>query len=292
VLLDDGQRPDPASSSRATATFATTGFLRRAVNASQRLCSRWLPRWPRTCAAAGACPQRVRRDRAQEGADRGPAEPRPVPDLRGPTEPGQGGDPRAGQPSRWTNIGKVRRDLPGRQPAGVEADHDLVDPTQPALALLHQLRLERAVAVARDVDVDLAATVGQHRLRPLPVAGVGPVPSRDGVLVVAEVVDHLSSARPRHRLRHRLQTTCPDRSARSPHSGPVHQVLDRGQLGRTQRPVFSVVSGSRRLRWRAHAHQCVGHQMTPSPPIRAVRPLTPFLRQSRCWRRRAQGSTG
>jgi len=48
------------ASSRATATLATTGFFRRAVNLSQRWCSRWLPWWPRSRAAVGACSHRVR----------------------------------------------------------------------------------------------------------------------------------------------------------------------------------------------------------------------------------------
>jgi len=130
------------------------------------------------------------------------------------------------------------------------------------LALLDQLRFEGAVAVAGDVDVDLAAAVGQHRLGPLPVAGVGSVAALDGVLVVAEVISELFLD---HGLRHRLEQ--PVRTGqRDPRgSGLTDQVLHRIEFSRTQRPVFSV-SGSRRLRWWcAHAHQCVGHRDSSCP---------------------------
>jgi hypothetical protein len=42
----------------------------------------------------------------------------------------------------------VRADLPGGQALGIQRQHDLIDPGQPPLPLLDDLRLERALPVA------------------------------------------------------------------------------------------------------------------------------------------------
>ena len=42
------------------------------------------------------------------------------------------------------DLGEVRRDLPGGQAAGGQRQHDLIDPGQPPLPLLHNLRLNVA----------------------------------------------------------------------------------------------------------------------------------------------------
>jgi hypothetical protein len=88
------------------------------------------------------------------------------------------------------HLREVGRDLPGGQPPGGERQHDLVDPVQPALALLHDLRRERRIDVTRDVDLD-RADLGQQRLRADPVAGVGMVPPDRVVLVIAQMLGHL-----------------------------------------------------------------------------------------------------
>jgi hypothetical protein len=84
----------------------------------------------------------------------------------------------------------VGRDLPGRQPAGGQGQHDLIDPDQPTLPLLHDLRIEARVGVPGDVDLD-RADLGQHRLGPDPVTGVAAVPADRIVLVVTEMPGHL-----------------------------------------------------------------------------------------------------
>jgi hypothetical protein len=81
------------------------------------------------------------------------------------------GDPRDRVPRDLCaiDVGEVRGDLARRQPLRRERDHQLFDACQPALPLLHDLRLERAVPVPGHGDVHLA-DLGQHRLRPGPVA--------------------------------------------------------------------------------------------------------------------------
>jgi hypothetical protein len=83
-------------------------------------------------------------------------------------------------------IHEVPLDLARRQPARVKRDHLVVEARQAALALLHQLRIEIAVAIARHLDREFAR-VGQHVLRRHPVARVAGVPAFGGVLLVAEV---------------------------------------------------------------------------------------------------------
>ena len=71
-------------------------------------------------------------------------------------------------------------------------EHDLIDPGQPALPLLHDHRLEGAVPVPGHLDLDLPGGLGQHRLGPGPVADVGRVPVLGGtVLLMAQVLGHL-----------------------------------------------------------------------------------------------------
>ncbi len=84
------------------------------------------------------------------------------------------------------------RDLPGRQASGVQREHDLVDLTESALSLLHDHRLEGALPVAGDLELDLAGGVGEHRLRPGPVPDVRRVSlTGSTVLLMAQVLGHL-----------------------------------------------------------------------------------------------------
>ena len=75
----------------------------------------------------------------------------------------------------------MRRDLPGRQPFRIQRQHDLVDLSQPALPLLHDLRLERPFPIPRHLDLHLAGRVRDHRLRPGAVAHVRRLPARLGL---------------------------------------------------------------------------------------------------------------
>jgi hypothetical protein len=80
--------------------------------------------------------------------------------------------------------------LTGGQPLGGERDDQLIHPGQAPLPLGHDLRFEAAVAVAGHLDPD-RADLGQHRLAPVPVAGVAPVPAGGVVAFVAEVIGEL-----------------------------------------------------------------------------------------------------
>jgi hypothetical protein len=66
----------------------------------------------------------------------------------------------------------VSGDVAGRHAAGVEVQHALIQAGQPRLALAHQLRLERALAVARSAQAHLPE-LGLKRLRRRPVAHIG-----------------------------------------------------------------------------------------------------------------------
>jgi hypothetical protein len=72
------------------------------------------------------------------------------------------------------HLGEVRRNLPGRQPARRQRQHDLIHPGQPALPLPHNRRSERGLDITRHLDLH-RADLGQHRLGPHPVAGVATV---------------------------------------------------------------------------------------------------------------------
>ena len=84
----------------------------------------------------------------------------------------------------------MRRDLAGGQAAGGQRQHDLVDAVQPPLPLAHDLRVEAAIPVPRDLDLD-RTDLGEHRLCPSAVARVAASAADRVVLVVAEVVAHL-----------------------------------------------------------------------------------------------------
>ena len=109
------------------------------------------------------------------------------------------------------HVGEVRGDLAGRQSLRRERDDQLVDAAHPPLALADDLRLERPIAVARHLELDLA-DLGQHRLRPRAVARVTAVATGHGVLRVTEVLVQLRLERGlEHRLRQPgQQPTRPD----------------------------------------------------------------------------------
>ena len=57
----------------------------------------------------------------------------------------------------------MRLDLADREAAGKEADDPVVETIEPGLTLRHELRLEAAIAVARDRDFD-GPVVADHGL--------------------------------------------------------------------------------------------------------------------------------
>jgi hypothetical protein len=163
---------------------------------------------------------------------------------------------------RAVDLGEVRADLPGGQALGIQRQHDLIDPGQPPLPLLDDLRLERAMPVARHLDRYLPAGLGQHRLGPGPVPHVPRLVTGRAVLVMTEMPGHLLiQRRLQHRLGQLLQQPVRASQRHALLPGPGHQLL--GQL---------LLRGRLRLVLlpRCHIIQCRGHHGTF--PARSSRP--------------------
>ena len=88
-------------------------------------------------------------------------------------------------------LAQVALDLAGAHPSRVHRHDLVVEAGEAALVLGDQLRIEGGQPVARDLQLELAAA-GQHRLRAVAVAAVGP-PVR---LAAIEVVVELGVERP------------------------------------------------------------------------------------------------
>lgn len=84
------------------------------------------------------------------------------------------------------HIGQVRGDITVRHPAGGQGQHDVFDAPEPAPALLHDHRFERAGAVPGYIDRDRVA-LGLDGLRTGAVTGVA-VGVAAFVLLVSEMV--------------------------------------------------------------------------------------------------------
>jgi hypothetical protein len=76
------------------------------------------------------------------------------------------------------------------RPFRVERDHVAGKPVQPALVLRHDRRLERALPVARDPQIDLA-DLGRHRLVVGAVARVADTTRRRLATLIAQMLGHL-----------------------------------------------------------------------------------------------------
>lgn len=85
-------------------------------------------------------------------------------------------------------------DLTGGQTLCAQRQDDLVDPRQPALSLLDDLRLERGLGVAGHLDGD-RPDLGEHGLRPPPVAGIPAVAALGLILLLPQVLVHLGLER-------------------------------------------------------------------------------------------------
>ena len=142
----------------------------------------------------------------------------------------------------------MRGDLTGRQPLCRERDHQLIDTRQAALALLDDLRLERPLAVAGDVDPNLA-DLGQHRLRAGPVTGVALVAALRRVLRIAEVVLHLH-------LQRRLQDGLRQIAQQAARADQLHPLA-----ARTLDQLLGELLIRRRLHYRRHL---IRHYELPS----------------------------
>ena len=163
------------------------------------------------------------------------------------------------------DLGEVGRDFPGRQPPRRERQHDLINPSQPALAFLHDLRGERCVGIPRHVDLD-RADLGQHRLRPNPVAGVAAVPADRIVLVIAEMHRHLF-------LERGLQHPFGQLVQQSVRADQLHPLF----LGLRQELLSQLFLVEVLMRC-CHRLQRLSHGLTP---LGSDQPVPPFFGQSR-----------
>ncbi len=140
---------------------------------------------------------------------------------------GNGGDGLLGD-LRTVDLGQVGGDLTVGEALRRQRQHHLVHAGQPALPLLHDLRLERARHIPGHLHLD-RANVGQHGLRPGPVAAVAAVPALGIVLLVAEVIGDLAlQGRLQHPLGQHLQQPALPGQLQPLGPGPVHE--HRNQL--------------------------------------------------------------
>ena len=155
------------------------------------------------------------------------------------------------------HLREMRFDLTGREPFRGERDHHRINTIEPALTLADRQRLERAITITRHIELD-RADLGDHRLRPRPIARVAVVAALDGVLRIADVFLHLDfETRLEHLLREiRKQPARPDQAP--PVSlGLLHELL-------RERPIRPLrVRLVRRCR---HHHIIAGHVSLSFPP--------------------------
>jgi hypothetical protein len=186
------------------------------------------------------------------------------------------GDPRDGLLAhrRAVDLGEVRGDLPGGQALGIQRQDDLVDPGQPPLPLLHDLRLERPGPVPRHVDLHLAGRLGQHRLRSRAVPHVPRLGPGQAVLLMPQVLgDLLIQRRLQHRFGQLLQQPVRAGQGQALLPGPAHQLPGRRLFGGRFRLLLA----------RSHIVQCRGHHGTfPAGPFKpgVIGPETPLDPQS------------
>jgi hypothetical protein len=134
------------------------------------------------------------------------------------------------------------------------------------LPLLHHLRLKRRVDVTGHVDLD-RADLGQHRLRPHPVAGVGVVPADRIVLVVAQMLGHLFLERSlQDPLRELAQQPVPAHQVDTPGLGLRDQLLSHALLIQHR-------LGRLLLLCCCHVVQRVSHGLAP---LGSDQPVPPF----------------
>ena len=91
---------------------------------------------------------------------------------------------------RAVDLGQVGLDLAGGQALGDQRDDQVIDPAQPPLPLGHDRRREAGIPVPRHRDLH-RPHVGDHRLGPVPVAGVPAIPPGRVMPRVSQVGIHL-----------------------------------------------------------------------------------------------------
>ena len=92
------------------------------------------------------------------------------------------------------NLHEVRLDLANRQAARIQANDAVIETVKAGLPLGHELRLEGAVAVARNRDLD-RAVVADHGFARIAVATVAAAAASRGALLVAQMLCQLGAER-------------------------------------------------------------------------------------------------
>jgi hypothetical protein len=95
------------------------------------------------------------------------------------------------------DLGEVRFDIPGGQPAAVEREDLLVEPLEPPLTLADDLRVKHPVAVTRSVDRH-RPVLGHQCLRCAPVTSVARAARRPEVRLIPQVLSELDLHRALH----------------------------------------------------------------------------------------------
>jgi hypothetical protein len=95
------------------------------------------------------------------------------------------------------DLSKVRLNVAHREPTRIQREDLVVEPLEAALALAHDLRLKRALAVPWRLDPH-RPVLGRKRLRTRAVAGVAGAAGRLLVRLIAKVLGQLGRHRPLH----------------------------------------------------------------------------------------------
>jgi len=93
------------------------------------------------------------------------------------------------------HLPQVGLDVAGGHPTPIQGDDAVVEPVQPGLALPHDPRVEGAVTVPRNGQLD-RADLGQQPLRGAPVPAVARAPTGRVVLVIAQMDRQLLTQSP------------------------------------------------------------------------------------------------
>ena len=192
------------------------------------------------------------------------------------------GDPGYGflRNRRTVDLSEMRRDLSRSQPLRIKRQDDLVNIGEPALPLLHDLRLESPSPVAGNIDADFTYRIGDNRLGAGAVAHIrGLAPRVSLVLLIPQVLgDLLVQCRFQHILGEQLQQPIRAGQLQAPPPGLGHH-RRRGGLLRRQLPPCQLVTLVT-LVWihsiRCHHSQCPSRRTS----ARRVGPETPFAAQS------------
>jgi hypothetical protein len=162
----------------------------------------------------------------------------------------------------------MRLDLAGGEAFRRQGDDQLVDPGEAFLPLGHNLGFERAVAVARHVDLH-RADVGEHGLGAVSVAGVAAVSARDVVAVVAQVIGELTLERGLQQpLGQLLQQPALAGQLQPTRAGPGGKPIDQLLVDRVQHGCLLINLGrlsSRQVRHRCHLQDQELHRSSYSP---------------------------